>query len=131
MQRLILILLTSVVINSCTAQNIRPSKIEPDSNSYENIFVKKYAEDEKQSTFIIWIKKEVKPHYHAHHTEYVQVISGKGTMILNQKEFKVKKGDAIYIPQGSIHSVTTTSRKPLKVMSVQAPKYDGDRVMVN
>ncbi len=130
MQRLLLILSIAVLAANGYSQNIRPSKIEPDSSTFENIYVKKYAEDKNQSTFIIWIKNEVKPHYHKSHTEYVQIISGKGVMKLNDQTFKVKKGDALYIKPGSIHSVLTTSRKPLKVVSVQAPKFDGDRIMV-
>ncbi|MBT8327236.1 MAG: cupin domain-containing protein [Bacteroidia bacterium] len=131
MQRILIILYTVSITLFAHAQQVKSKKIQPDSTSFENIYVTKIAEDELQSTFVIWIKKEVKPHYHAHHTEYVQVLSGKGTMVLNKDTFKIKKGDSMVIPKGSIHSVRTTSRKPLKVVSVQAPKYDGDRIWID
>lgn len=129
MQRLLIIIALSCFAFTASAQRFDLDQIQPDSSSYSNIYVKKLAEDELQSTFIIWIKNEVKPHHHGHHTEYVHVLSGKGIMLLNGKEFRVKKGSAIRIPMNSIHAVKTTSRKPLKVVSVQAPRYDGDRIM--
>ena len=131
MQRILIILYTVTITFLANAQQIKSSDLQPDSTTYQNIHVKKIAEDSLQSTFVIWIKKEVKPHYHAHHTEYVQVLSGKGIMKLNDITFKIKKGDAMVIPRGSVHSVITTSRKPLKVVSVQAPKYDGDRIWID
>lgn len=130
MQRLRLFLCTLLFCSTLFGQNLIPRQIKPDSASFENIYVKKYAENKQQSTFIIWIKKQVKPHYHAYHTEFVQVISGRGTMTLNGETFKIKKGSATLIPMGSVHSVITTSRKPLKVISVQAPTFDGDRIWV-
>jgi len=130
MQRLQIILCTFLFSFTLFGQNISATKLEPDSSNFENIYVKKYAETEHQSTFIIWIKKEVKPHYHANHTEFVQVISGKGIMNLNGETFKIKKSSSMLITKGSVHSVITTSRKPLKVISVQAPIFDGDRIWV-
>jgi len=130
MQRLQLFLCTFIFCATLFGQNLKPTKIQPDSSNFQNIYVKKYAETEHQSTFIIWIRKEVKPHYHANHTEFVQVISGKGTMTLNGETFKIRKGSSTLITKGSVHSVVTTSRKPLKVISVQAPIFDGDRIWV-
>ena len=131
MQRILIILYTAGISLFANAQQLNPEKIQPDSTSYENIFVKKIAEDSLQSTFVIWIKNEVKSHFHAYHTEYVHILSGKGIMTLNNDTFNIKKGDAIIIPKTSVHSVITTSKKPLKVVSVQAPKFDGDRVWVH
>lgn len=110
---------------------VNVEKTQPDSSNYENIYVKKIAEDHLQSTYAIWVKDKVKPHYHAHHTEVVFVVSGRGIMRLGDEVFKIKKGSTIRIPSNTVHAVVTTSRKPLKVISVQAPKFDGDRVWVN
>jgi mannose-6-phosphate isomerase-like protein (cupin superfamily) len=130
MQRNIITLLICILATASYAQKLRTHRIKPDSNTYANILVKKIAEDSNQSIFIIWVKKEVKMHYHQHHTEYVQILNGKGIMTLNDSIFKIKKGDAIRIPQGAKQAVVTTSRKPLKVLSLQAPKWDGDRIWV-
>lgn len=105
--------------------------VKPDSSTFENIYVKKIAEDKLQSTYAIWVKEKVKPHYHANHTEVVFVVSGRGMMRLGDEVLKIKKGSVIRIPAETVHAVVTTSRKPLKVISIQAPKFDGDRVWVN
>ena len=46
-------------------------------------------------------------------------------------QLKIQATDTtIKIPATTIHSVETISKKPLKVVSVQAPKFDGDRIWV-
>jgi quercetin dioxygenase-like cupin family protein len=106
--------------------------INPDQE-FENVFVKKIAEDSLQSSFIIWIKKDVKGHFHEEHTENIVVIEGKAEMLFDGQRIIVKKGDYLNIPRGTKHSVTKViSRKPLKVLSIQAPNFDGkDRIFVN
>jgi mannose-6-phosphate isomerase-like protein (cupin superfamily) len=50
-------------------------------------------------------------------------------MMLEEKKFEIKHGDVIFIPKNTFHSVKTTSKEPLKVISIQAPYFDGkDRV---
>lgn len=130
MQRLLFILCTLSFVLSSLGQKIDTHHINPDSTNYPNVYVKTISNDSVQSTFIIWVKQSVQPHYHAHHTEYVQVLSGKGRMTLDSTSFSIRKGDVILIPMGTVHSVKTTSRHALKVISVQAPHFDGDRVLV-
>ena len=131
MQRLSLIIISTFCFVLAQAQLINTNENVPDSVSYPNVYVKPIHTDSLQSTFMIWVKKEVKPHFHQYHTEYIQVVSGTGTMTLDDSTFVIKQGDAVIIPMGAIHSVITTSEKPLKVISVQAPKFDGDRVWVH
>jgi mannose-6-phosphate isomerase-like protein (cupin superfamily) len=62
----------------------------------------------------------------------VYVIDGEAEMRLGDKTVKIKNGDIIFIPKGTVHAVKVTSKRPLKVLSVQAPHSDGtDRVFVN
>ncbi|MDO9000775.1 MAG: cupin domain-containing protein [Bacteroidota bacterium] len=97
----------------------------------ENIYNKALFGDSLVSSFCIVIKNEVKLHKHEHHSEHVFVIDGEGQMSLENKLFTIKKGDLIFIPKNSIHSVKTTSKQPLKVMSIQAPIFDGkDRIII-
>ena len=104
---------------------------QPDT-VFENIHVKKIASDSIQSCFIIWIKKGVKGHFHQSHTENIIVIDGKAIMTLDDKTINIKKGDYINVPKGTKHAVLEiTSKKPLKVLSIQSPYFDGsDRVFV-
>ncbi len=88
--------------------------------------------DSLSCTFSIVIPSAVKAHYHQHHTENVMVIDGEAWMLLGDKEFKIKKGDLIVIPKGTVHSVRNLGETPLKVISIQAPFFDGkDRVQMH
>lgn len=98
----------------------------PDKNYNKPLY-----SDSLSSSFYIVIPKEVKPHYHANHTEQVIVLSGEADMMLGDQKIHIKKGDVIFIPKGTKHSVTVTSADPLKIISVQAPYFDGsDRIMI-
>jgi mannose-6-phosphate isomerase-like protein (cupin superfamily) len=98
---------------------------------YENIHVQKIEGDSNYTAFIIWIKKEVALHYHADHTETIVVLEGKGKMTLNDSSFIIKKNSTFVIPKGTNHSVITKSKKPLKVLSIQYPMFDGkDRIII-
>lgn len=93
-------------------------------------YVRSLHNDSLSSSFLIIIPKEVKSHYHAVHTEQVVVISGEADMMLGDQKIHIKAGDVIIIPKGTVHSVIVTSEDPLKIISVQAPYFDGaDRIM--
>ena len=64
--------------------------IQPNTD-YENIHVKKLNSDSSQTSFVIWVKKNVKEHCHAFHTENIYVIEGKAKMTLNDSTFIVRK----------------------------------------
>jgi mannose-6-phosphate isomerase-like protein (cupin superfamily) len=50
-------------------------------------------------------------------------------MMLDDSLFTVNPGDFIFIPRGAVHSVYKISEGPLKVISIQAPYFDGkDRI---
>ena len=105
--------------------------IQPPSD-FENVYVHNLAQDSLQSVFIIWVKKEVKAHYHQQHTEFIYVISGRAEMKIGDKQLTIRKGDVLQIPKNTPHAVTSIKgKKPLKVISVQAPYFDGtDRVLL-
>jgi len=100
------------------------------SSKSENVYNVPLFGDSLASSFCIVIKKEVKAHKHAQHSEHVIVTEGTGLMKLGENTFEIKKGDVIFIPRNTIHSVKTTGSIPLKVISIQAPLFDGkDRIM--
>lgn len=111
-------------------QKVDVKKLTPSPKNYDNIHIQKIAEDTFQSNYVIWVKEQVKPHYHDHHSEYIHVLDGRAIMRLDSSNFTIQKGDVIFIPQKSIHAVKTLSKKPLKVISIQTPLFDGDRVLV-
>lgn len=114
------------------AQKLDLKNIKVHKDSFENIKVIPLHLDDQTSAFVIFLKNEVALHKHAHHTEIVQVLEGKGIMTLGDKTFEIKKGDLFIIPKEMPHSVRTTSKKPLKALSIQAPKFEGkDRIFLN
>lgn len=99
---------------------------------FENIYSEKIAEDSLQSTFFIAVKKSVLPHFHKNHSESIVVISGKGDMMLGEEKIKLREGIQVSIPKNTIHSVIVKGKKPLRVISVQSPKFDGsDRFLID
>lgn len=127
----ILILLSVLFVLQMKAQNlIQSADTIKAPAAFENIYSRAlYTDTSNVSSFVIFIKKEVKAHKHLTHAEHVIVLEGKAEMTLNDKTFSIKKGDIIFIPNNSFHSVKTTSKIPLKVLSIQAPYFDGkDRI---
>lgn len=101
------------------------------SEEYDNIKVEKLFSDERSTSFVIWVKDNVKAHKHEHHTESLYVIEGTGVMVLGSDTINIKSGDFITIPQNTVHQVKVTSSVPLKVISVQAPEFFGkDRIFI-
>lgn len=97
----------------------------------DNIYNSPLFGDSLASSFVIVIKKEVKLHKHLNHSEHVVVLAGNGTMKLGDKQIEIKKGDVVFIPKNTPHSVKVNSKEALKVLSIQAPYFDGkDRVMI-
>jgi mannose-6-phosphate isomerase-like protein (cupin superfamily) len=124
----VLIMLVGV---SVYAQNTQNADTITCPANLENIYARVLYTDSLSSSFVIFIKKEVKLHKHQHHTEHVMVLEGEATMTLGDKVFKIKKGDVVFIPKNTPHSVVTTSAVPLKVISLQAPNFDGsDRILL-
>ncbi len=98
----------------------------------DNLYNKPLFGDSLASSYVIVIKKEVKLHKHLYHSEHVVVLEGSGQMTLGSKSFAIKKGDVIFIPKNTLHGVISMGEQPLKVLSVQAPKFDGkDRVFID
>ena len=129
MKKLITLLFILIGISSFS-QVTNLEKLEP-SEEYENVHVKKMYSDSLCTSFIIWIKKEVKAHKHEHHSETIYVLEGKGTMVVGKDTFEIKEGDFFNIPMNTAHSLKVTSKEVVKVISVQAPIFDGsDRVFI-
>ena len=97
----------------------------------DNIHVVKLNSDKNASDFIVFVKRFVPLHKHVLHTETIYILEGNGVMRLGDEEFEIGPGDYIKVPEGTAHSVKTTSTMPLKALSVQAPEFFGkDRVKV-
>lgn len=112
-----------------TVRNLKQIKAPED---FENVHAMKIAEDSLQSSFLIWVKSNVKGHFHLTHTENIVVIEGKALMRFGTDTLRIKHGDYLNIPKSTPHSVVKVlSKKPLKVLSIQSPAFDGtDRFFI-
>jgi quercetin dioxygenase-like cupin family protein len=131
MKKLFVILILLLTIAS-VAQDIKKlNTIKPDEE-FENIWVKKISDDHQQTAFVIWVKEKVRLHKHEFHSENIYVISGKGEMTVGQEKFEIKKGDFFNIPKNTPHGLIVVSSKPIKVLSIQSPKFEGkDRIFID
>ena len=88
--------------------------------------------DSSCTSILLCIDAGVRPHMHRTHTEHVFVLDGTAEMTLGDSTRTIRSGDVILIPPGTRHAVTVTGSTPLRVISVQAPYFDGtDRVWLD
>lgn len=128
---LVLFIVSISIIKNFYTQNVWNTDTIGTKSQSENIYLKNISSDSLCSGFVIVIKKEVKLHKHLNHSEHVVVLEGEADFQLDNQTFKIKKGDVIFIPKNTPHKVITTSKKPLKVISIQSPYFDGkDRVLL-
>lgn len=128
--RAILILILFFVFHYAAAQHSSLDTIKAPSE-FANVHVQRITGDSLSTTFVIWIKQEVKSHKHEWHSENIVVLEGEGIMKLGDKTFTIRAGDHVFIPRQTFHSVTVT-KGILKVLSIQSPNFDGsDRVWEN
>lgn len=125
MKTLVLVLFMLFSVFGSQAQTIIHLNEKAVPDSLENIKVEKLAGDSLVSSFLIWIKVGVAAHFHADHSEHVMMLEGEGTLTLNGKHYDLKKGDMVFIPKGTVHSFANTTDTPAKILSIQAPQFDG------
>lgn len=131
MKRLLLITILSLGLFGLAQDIIKFKDVKPDKE-FENILVKKISDDDEQTSFIIWVKESVRLHKHEHHSENIYVLEGKGEMIIGDEKFIIKKGDYFNIPKNTPHALKVLSSSPIKVLSIQSPKFEGkDRVFLD
>lgn len=95
------------------------------------IQIERLAGDSLTTSFLIGIPHRVPTHYHAAHSEHVYVLQGSGRMWLGGDTLMIGPGDYVFIPAQTTHGVEVIGDEVLKVISIQAPDFDGsDRVMV-
>ncbi|MCB0402214.1 MAG: cupin domain-containing protein [Flavobacteriales bacterium] len=126
------VLFLTLILFICTGlfgqQAVNLSELQPETE-YDNIHVKKLDTDGNSTTFMIWVKKGVKSHKHAAHSELIYVLDGEGNMTVGESTFKIGPGDYFRIPQNTFHALDVLSENAMKVISVQAPEFDGsDRI---
>ncbi|MGB0882245.1 MAG: cupin domain-containing protein [Vicingaceae bacterium] len=127
--KLFLLLPTLFLSGLLFSQKVTNLKTIQPHAEYENILIKKLDTDENSTSFVIWIKEDVKSHKHETHSEIISVIEGSGIMTIGKTSFEINSGDYFRIPENTFHSLKVNSKKPMKVLSIQSPEFLGkDRI---
>jgi len=56
---------------------------------------------------------------HHHRSEYWLVTNGKPLITINKNKFTKKPNESVFIPQGAIHRIENSYKKPVKIIEVQ------------
>ena len=131
MKQTLFTLLFAFALLTAKAQSFQFTDTIKAPANLDNIYSRPLYSDSLASSFVIFIKKEVKPHKHVFHSEHIYVLEGEGEMEVGDKKFRIQKGDIVFIHKNTRHTLRTTSQLPVKVISIQAPLFDGkDRIFV-
>ena len=90
---------------------------------FENLFETKNC---KIKQLTIDPKKSLSLQYHNFRSEHWLVIKGKAKVIVDDKEFNLKKGNSIDIPQKSIHRIINETKSELIIIEIQMGTYFGE-----
>lgn len=65
----------------------------------------------------IWLEKGMKltPHRNKYHEMFV-IIEGRGFMRVKERGFLVEKGNYVYVPPNSIHTIWNEEEKDLEII---------------
>ena len=70
-------------------------------------------------------------HYHPKTEEIYFLVQGEGVMHLGEEVFRVRTGDAVPIPPGTMHWIENDQEQELKLLCCCVPGYEhDDTVMV-
>lgn len=87
-----------VVAKNSVSTYMAPNKLAFAHHQIEN------SCEHYMGSLVIMNEMKVPEHTHPKSDEYLYVIKGGGSLVMDGKEYKVKRGDAIFIPKGVKHS---------------------------
>ena len=71
-------------------------------------------------------KKSLSLQYHNFRSEHWLIIKGTAKVVVDNKEYKLKKGNSIDIPQKSIHRIINETNSKLIIIEIQMGTYFGE-----
>lgn len=80
----------------------------------------------KSKIISVWPGQKLSLQSHAKRAENWVVVSGVGTVTLNDKIHRLKEGEHIHIPQGAKHRMANESPQELEFIEVQSGSYFGE-----
>ena len=64
------------------------------------------------------------PHKHAVTEEVYYILEGEGIVTIDDAQYRLRRGHAVYIPDGCLHQIANTGATTLSLLTVNAPPYD-------
>ena len=96
-----------------------------DNNDYRRVLFT--TSDNQLVLMSLAPKEDIGMEVHDKTSQFLRFEAGEGECIIGGKEYKVKDGDAVIVPQGVKHNViNTSSTKPLKLYTVYSPPVHED-----
>jgi mannose-6-phosphate isomerase-like protein (cupin superfamily) len=71
------------------------------------------------------------PHHHPRTEEIYYILAGRGRMRIGVEQCEVGPGDAIAIPPGQEHQITTLGDEPLRFLCCCAPGYEHEDTVLS
>ncbi len=66
-------------------------------------------------------KEEIGLEKHKHTTQFIKIESGKGYVVIANKEISVGKGDMIIVEPNTLHNVVSDAKTGLKLYTIYSP----------
>jgi mannose-6-phosphate isomerase-like protein (cupin superfamily) len=94
--------------------------ITKDGSTIREILI---AENRSLAEAIVSSDQATAPHYHIKSEEIYYILSGQGTLFLEDEESHVTRGDAVLILAGKQHSIYNSGAEELILLCCCAPGY--------
>jgi mannose-6-phosphate isomerase-like protein (cupin superfamily) len=72
----------------------------------------------------------LKPHYHEQVEETFYFLEGEPKIVIDQKQYRVKQGDAFRIVPPEVHDIINDTDSPVKMVMIKYPYIPSDKVDV-
>jgi quercetin dioxygenase-like cupin family protein len=109
-------------------ENVEGFHVDMEKETVENENYRKVLFTAKNIQLVVMSLKaneEIGMETHEHGAQFIRVDGGSGTTIMNGKEYPLKDGDAIVIPEGVEHNVIA-SKEGLKLYVLYTPPEHED-----
>jgi mannose-6-phosphate isomerase-like protein (cupin superfamily) len=97
----------------------------------ENLKAVTLARSEESVHLLVQVREREPLHYHADSDISVLLLRGAGEMHLGEEKYKVKAGDVMLVPRGTVHYFVNAGPEPAAALVIYSPPPGpNDRVLV-
>lgn len=100
--------------------------LEHDLRPWGEYWVLEDAETHKVKRILVYPRQRLSLQYHHHRAEVWTVVSGVGTITINEEIKDFKAGEVAQIPLGAHHRMENKTSEPVVFIEVQHGTYFGE-----